>query len=106
LSHRHRLTRTYKHVMFYTYKGIAMEAKLTLKLDKRIIDSAKIYARKHNRSLSKLVENYFSHLSRGHGHSEKHSPVVESLSGILSEDDLERFAMEDERAAYIVGKRA
>jgi len=31
---------------------------------------------------------------------------VESLSGILSEDDLERFAMEDERAAYIVGKRA
>jgi len=51
--------------MFYTYKGIAMEAKLTLKLDKRIIDSAKIYARKHNRSLSKLVENYFSHLSRG-----------------------------------------
>ena len=79
-----------------------MEAKLTLKLDRRVIDSAKSYAKKHNRSLSKLVENYFSHLSLEHDYSKKHSPVVESLSGVLSEDDLEKLAREDERAAHIL----
>lgn len=81
-----------------------MEAKLTLKLDKQVIDSAKDYAKRHNQSLSKMVENYFSHLARGCNSSKKHSPIVESLSGILSEADLEKFAKEDERAGYILRK--
>ena len=81
-----------------------MDAKLTLKLDKVAVDSAKQYAKKHKRSLSKLVENYFRNLSSKHNYSRKHSPVVESLTGILTEDDLKKYAREDERAQYILTK--
>lgn len=35
-----------------------MDAKLTLKLDKSVIEKAKIYAAEHQHSLSLLVENY------------------------------------------------
>ncbi|WP_394776964.1 DUF6364 family protein [Flavobacterium sp.] len=35
-----------------------MDAKLTLKLDKTVIEKAKIYAAEHQHSLSLLVENY------------------------------------------------
>ena len=35
-----------------------MATKLTLSLDKEIIERAKVYAREHNVSLSYLVENY------------------------------------------------
>ena len=36
-----------------------MEAKLTLKLDKYIIEEARVYAKNRNLSLSKMVEKYF-----------------------------------------------
>ena len=84
-----------------------MEAKLTLKLDKMVIDSAKSYAKKHNRSLSRMVEHYFINLTSGdRNYPKKHSTVVEKLTGILSKDDLEKFAREDERARYILTKEA
>jgi predicted HicB family RNase H-like nuclease len=35
-----------------------MDAKLTLKLDKAVIEKAKIYAASHKKSLSGLIENY------------------------------------------------
>ncbi|MDP5198037.1 DUF6364 family protein [Flavobacterium sp. DG2-3] len=35
-----------------------MDAKLTLKLDKDVIEKAKIYAAEHKHSLSLLIENY------------------------------------------------
>jgi len=81
-----------------------MEVKLTLKLDKAAIDSAKRYAKENKRSLSRMVENYFRNLSSEQNYPKKHSSVVESLSGILSKDDLEKFAEEDERAKYILTK--
>ena len=81
-----------------------METKLTLKLDKAAIDSAKLYAKKHKSSLSSMVENYFRNLSSEHSYPTKHSSVVESLTGILSEDDLKKIAQEDERARYILTK--
>ena len=81
-----------------------MEVKLTLKMDKSVIDSAKKYAKKHDRSLSNMVENYFGSLSSEPDYHKKHSSVIESLTGILSEDDLEKFAREDERARYILKK--
>ena len=84
--------------------GRAVEAKLTLKLDKSAIDSAKQYAKKNKSSLSRMVENYFRNLSSEHNYQMKHSSVVESLTGVLSEDDLEKFAREDERARYILMK--
>ena len=56
----------------------------------------------HYRSLSKIVENYFRNLSPEQNVSKKHSPIVEKLSGVLSEDDLVKIALEDERARYIL----
>jgi hypothetical protein len=83
----------------------AVEAKLTLKLNKAVVDSAKGYAKKHNRSLSRMVENYFLNLSSEHIPQKKQSSFVEKLTGILSEDDLEKMAQEDERAKYILKKK-
>lgn len=42
-----------------------MNSKLTLSFDSRIINKAKIFAKKRNLSLSKLVENYFKTLTEG-----------------------------------------
>ena len=39
-----------------------MDAKLTLKLDKDVIDRAKEYASSQNRSLSRLIESYLKSL--------------------------------------------
>jgi hypothetical protein len=40
-----------------------METKLTLSLDKEIIEQAKKYAKQQKTSLSKIVENYFYYLT-------------------------------------------
>ena len=66
-----------------------METKLTLKLDKAIINSAKKYAQKNNKSLSRLVETYFRNLvSQSDKEKVKYSPLVEELSGVISEKDI------------------
>ena len=39
-----------------------MDAKLTLKLDKYVIDKAKQYASSHKRSLSRMIESYLKTL--------------------------------------------
>jgi len=39
-----------------------MDAKLTLKLDKYVIDKAKEYASSHKKSLSRLIESYLKTL--------------------------------------------
>nr|WP_321453069.1 DUF6364 family protein [uncultured Carboxylicivirga sp.] len=39
-----------------------MDAKLTLKLDKFVIDKAKEYASSHKRSLSRMIESYLKSL--------------------------------------------
>ncbi len=41
-----------------------MNTKLTLNLDKEIINEAKIYAKSHRVSLSKLIENYLNSLTQ------------------------------------------
>jgi hypothetical protein len=66
-----------------------METKLTLKLDKAIIQSVKKYAHNNNKSLSKLVELYFRNLVSDDDKKMKYSPLVEELSGVISEEDLQ-----------------
>jgi len=39
-----------------------MDAKLTLKLDKNVIDKAKEYASSHKKSLSRMIESYLKSL--------------------------------------------
>lgn len=40
-----------------------MDAKLTLKFDKQVVEKAKEYASKHNKSLSRIIESYLQLLT-------------------------------------------
>ena len=68
-----------------------METKLTLKLDQNVIHSVKKYAETNNRSLSKLVEDYFRNLISENEPKKSFSPLVEELSGVISEKDLKNI---------------
>ncbi len=61
-----------------------MDAKLTIKLDKYVIDRAKNYASSHNRSLSRLIESYLQSLVIQDDSNDNEeiqiSPFVRSLS--------------------------
>jgi hypothetical protein len=65
-----------------------MDTKLTLKLDKHIIERAKEYAALRNLSLSRLVEEYFQKLTTEEEFKQKLSPKIRKLSGILKGKDL------------------
>lgn len=60
-----------------------MDTKLTLKLDSSVIELAKVYARKQNTSLSKLIESYLDLLVAPKENDEI-TPLVKSLSGIIN----------------------
>jgi hypothetical protein len=93
--------------MIYLYvQEAVMETKLTLKLDRTVIQSAKKYAENNNRSLSKLVEDYFRNLSSENILAEEYPPLIKKLSGIISENDLDRLSEEDERVKYILREKA
>ena len=59
-----------------------MDSKLTLTIEKELIEKAKVYARKKGRSLSDLIENYLKLLTNVEKETEqKPSPLVKSLKG-------------------------
>ena len=68
-----------------------MDTKLTLKMDQSVIRSVKKYAEKNNRSLSKLVEDYFKNLVADNEPENQYSPLVEELSGVISAEDLKNL---------------
>jgi hypothetical protein len=55
--------------------------KLTLRLDKRLIERAKQYAAEHDISVSELVEGFFLHLEQGE--EVEHTGLGRRLTGIL-----------------------
>lgn len=63
-----------------------MNTKLTLTLEKEIIDIAKVYAKERGQSLSEMVENYFKLLTVNQKslNVSKLSPKVKELRGILT----------------------
>jgi uncharacterized protein YfdQ (DUF2303 family) len=79
-----------------------METKLTLRLDEMVINSAKRYAHHNNRSLSKLVEDYFKNLVSKDDENEEYPPIVKRLSGIISNKDLKELSKKDDRVKYIL----
>ena len=73
-----------------------MNTKLTLNLDKSVIEEAKSYAKENQVSLSKLIENYLSSLTKASNKKDiKVSPLVDSLTGIISSDVDERKSYRD-----------
>lgn len=61
-----------------------MNTKLTLILDKSVIERAKLYASTKNTSLSKLIETYLNRVTAEEDSKEEISPLVKSLSGVIS----------------------
>lgn len=79
-----------------------MDKKLTLSLDKAIIESAKIYAKSNNISLSKLIESYLTTLTKRNENSTEITALVESLSGVINLD--EDFDVKDAYTDYLIEK--
>ena len=66
-----------------------MNAKLTLTIDKEVIEQAKRYAKKENRSLSNLIENFLKHVSRDEKKEKEHDlhPDILALRGSVKMPD-------------------
>lgn len=79
-----------------------MDKKLTLSLDENTIDSAKNYAKSNNVSLSKLIESYLKTLTNQTKKQTNITPLVESLSGVISLDD--SFDSKDAYTEYLMEK--
>lgn len=60
-----------------------METKLTLRLNENVIERAKIYARNHKISLSKIIESYLDSITKREDNKAPITPLVESLSGVI-----------------------
>lgn len=61
-----------------------MDTKLTLIADKEIIEKAKQYAKSQKISLSRLIESYLASLTSEKSEEIEISPLVKSLSGVIS----------------------
>jgi hypothetical protein len=60
-----------------------MDTKLTLNVDKDVIEQAKEYAKSHKISLSRLIESYLSSLITKNDMEMEITPLVKSLSGVI-----------------------
>jgi len=63
-----------------------METKLTLRVDTRLIDAAKLYARKQGVSLSKLVADYFQLITSTKNkrvETFQLTPILAEIAGVL-----------------------
>ncbi len=62
-----------------------MNTKLTLRLDKALIQDAKVYAKKEGKSISQIVSEYFNAISKRNSDKKeiKLKPIVSKLYGSL-----------------------
>ncbi|MES0490380.1 MAG: DUF6364 family protein [Leptospirales bacterium] len=82
-----------------------MEQKLTLKLDKGIVNRAKSYAKNHNSSVSQLVEEYFRFVTEKKANkSTTISASIKQISGILN--DVKDIDYKKERLEYQLKKHS
>ncbi|MBL7829035.1 MAG: hypothetical protein JNJ57_20540 [Saprospiraceae bacterium] len=79
-----------------------MDKKLTLSLDERVIEHAKLYAEKNKISLSKLVEAYFKSMVDNKTKNVEITPLVKSLSGVVELPS--DFDIRDEYSKYLIEK--
>lgn len=78
-----------------------IDTKLTLKLDKGVIQRAKEYAAETNQSLSRLVEEYFLELTSSKSFKQNLSPRVRRVSGVLKGKTID---YKDSVSSYLVEK--
>lgn len=78
-----------------------MQTKLTLRLEDELINKAKLVAQQRGKSLSRLVAEYFKHITSKELISEKDlPPIVKSLSGSLADSNID----ETDYKKYLEGK--
>ncbi|GHV41637.1 hypothetical protein AGMMS49546_17950 [Spirochaetia bacterium] len=92
-----------KHVfLYYIYTcGVSMVTKLTLTMDKPVIEQAKVYARKKNTSVSRIVEEYLEILINEERPYNirmplQASPLLDSMTGIVHDDGRDYKELLDE----------
>ncbi|MBF9254279.1 hypothetical protein I2I11_13320 [Pontibacter sp. 172403-2] len=79
-----------------------MDTKLTLVLDKQVIERAKSYAAAKKTSLSKLIESYLDSVTAAEKTKEDISPLVKSLSGVITIP--KDFDYKDKYASHLAKK--
>jgi len=79
-----------------------MQAKLTLSLDKEVIEQAKDFSRRQHKSLSKMVENYLRLVTGKERQEEELTPIVARLSGIIPPGAADNF--KEDYAEYLEKK--
>ncbi len=60
-----------------------MNTKLTLSLDRDVIEQAKQFAQSQHQSLSKLIEGYLRQVTKQKETTTPFTPLVAKLSGVL-----------------------
>ncbi|MBL7003223.1 MAG: antitoxin [Gammaproteobacteria bacterium] len=76
-----------------------MQTKLTLRLDDTLIEQAKTYAKQHNKSLSKVVADYFKVMAK-QTKNDQFPPITQSLVGIIEPSDIS----DDDYKKHLEGK--
>jgi hypothetical protein len=64
-----------------------MDSKLTLKLNDSVIAKAKQYAKEYNISLSRMIENYLTAITKSKKSKNEISPLVKNLTGVINLED-------------------
>lgn len=77
---------------------------MTLRLNDKVIERAKIYAKNHKISLSKMIESYLDSLTTEIAEKDKAAitPLVKSLSGVI--DLPADFDYKKEYGDYLIEK--
>ncbi|MFY8021422.1 MAG: DUF6364 family protein [Bacteroidia bacterium] len=73
-------------ILIRTFENITriMVTKLTLTIEKEVIERAKLYAKKTGRSLSEIIENYLCEITDESESKHKISPKLKRLVGVVS----------------------
>ncbi len=79
-----------------------MTTKLTLTVEKSVIEKAKSYAKQTGRSLSEIIEKYLESITSGEKNDENLSPKLSKLVGAVKLP--ENFNEEDELLTYFEKK--
>jgi len=81
-----------------------MDKKLTLSLNHKVIEQAKIYAKRNGTSLSKMIESYFQSITNSEQDETEIeiTPLVESLCGVGELPD--GFDYKKSRIMYLESK--
>lgn len=80
----HRIQPLYFLTRIFVFYTRAMKIKLTLTVEKEVIEKAKIYAKKTDRSLSEIIENYLNEIIDESSPNAPISPHLKKIVGCVT----------------------